>query len=145
MKTHPVLGIALVIAAASLWGTTGTAQSFGSGQLPAPWFGARRLAVASLFFAAYVLLLRPAAPAGSAGRLSRLDVVGAGLCMAVYNLAFFAGIRDTGVAVGTAIALGSWRSSSACRTPAHSGPLPSAIAVPTATPVSRMPAKKARL
>ena len=107
MKTHPVLGIALVIAAASLWGTTGTAQSFGSGQLPAPWFGALRLAVASLFFAAYVLLLRPAAPAGSGRRLSRLDVIGAGLCMAVYNLAFFAGIRLTGVALGTAVALGS--------------------------------------
>jgi DME family drug/metabolite transporter len=34
-------------------------------------------------------------------------MVGAGLCMAVYNLAFFAGIRDTGVAIGTAVALGS--------------------------------------
>jgi DME family drug/metabolite transporter len=107
MKTHPALGIALVIAAASLWGTTGTAQSFGSGQLPAPWFGALRLAVAALFFAAYVGLVRPAAPTGSAGRLPRLDVIGAGLCMAVYNLAFFAGIRLTGVALGTAVALGS--------------------------------------
>lgn len=107
MKTHPALGIALVIAAATLWGTTGTAQSFGSGQLPAPWFGALRLVVASLFFAAYVKLLQPRAPFGLGGRLSPIDVVGAGVCMAVYNLAFFAGIRLTGVALGTAVALGS--------------------------------------
>jgi DME family drug/metabolite transporter len=103
--SHPALGVALVLAAAALWGTTGTAQSLAGGGLSPVWFGALRLAVAAAFFAVYAALTRRATPA--IGRLPWRALVGAGVCMAVYNLAFFAGIRDTGVAVGTAIALGS--------------------------------------
>lgn len=106
MKTRPGFGAACVLAAAALWGTTGTAQALAGGTLPAIWFGALRLAVAALFFAAV------AAAGGGLRRhawqrLAPADVLGAGLCMAVYNLAFFAGVQQTGVAVGTAIALGS--------------------------------------
>ncbi len=102
----------MVLAAAALWGTTGAAQTFASGQLAASWFGALRLLVASAFFVIYVLVMRGLAPAAFHGpkhsrRLSPLALLGAGLCMAIYNLAFFAGIRGTGVAVGTAVALGS--------------------------------------
>lgn len=107
MRTHPSLGVALVLAAAALWGTTGTAQALSGQALPATWFGALRLLVAALFFAAFAatLTLRGAASAGA--RLPRAALLGAGLAMAVYNLAFFAGVRATGVAVGTAVALGS--------------------------------------
>lgn len=108
MQPHPRTGVALVLAAAMLWGTTGTAQSFVSSDLSAGWFGALRLVVASAFFAAYASIddfrrrdTRSRAPLPLAG------VVGAGLAMAVYNLAFFAGIRTTGIAIGTAVALGS--------------------------------------
>ncbi len=106
MTTHPLLGVALVLAAASLWGTTGTAQALSGQALPATWFGALRLAVAALFFAAYAAWTLPrgwrngmALPKGS--------LLAAGVAMAVYNLAFFGGVRLTGVAVGTAVALGS--------------------------------------
>lgn len=107
MKHRPRIGIVLVLLAACLWGTTGTAQALAGAQLPASWFGALRLAVAALFFAVL------AAGATRAGRPSAEPKPGpagfvlAGLCMAVYNLAFFAGIRITGIALGTALALGS--------------------------------------
>jgi DME family drug/metabolite transporter len=104
MHKHPSLGVALVLLAALLWGTTGTAQALASGALPAVWFGALRLLVAALFFVVWARLARRPAPAG---RLPLAPVLAAGLCMAVYNLAFFAGVRLTGVALGTAVALGS--------------------------------------
>lgn len=104
------VAIALVLGAAMLWGTTGTAQSLGSGQLPSPWVGALRLLVAALFFGAMVGLLRMRS--GATAGTERLPlpwtgIAGAALCMTLYNLAFFAGVRSTGVAVGTAVALGS--------------------------------------
>lgn len=104
MHKHPSLGVVLVLLAALLWGTTGTAQALASGTLPAVWFGALRLLVAALFFAAYARLDRT--PVVSV-RAPLAPVLAAGLCMAVYNLAFFAGVRLTGVALGTAVALGS--------------------------------------
>lgn len=93
----------MVLAAAVLWGSTGTAQSFAPPQLSSYWVGALRLAVAGLFFAAWLLATEWRALAALPWR----PVAAAGLCMAVYNLAFFAGVRASGVAVGTAIALGS--------------------------------------
>jgi DME family drug/metabolite transporter len=106
MNANPKAGVALVLLAASLWGTTGTAQALAGGTLSSLWFGALRLLLASGFFVVYAVVTSRGAPAGRR-RLNAADVIGAGLCMAVYNLAFFAGIRQTGVAVGTAIALGS--------------------------------------
>ena len=50
---RPLLGIACVIAAAALWGTTGTSQALAGGSLPSLWFGALRLAFAALFFVAF--------------------------------------------------------------------------------------------
>jgi DME family drug/metabolite transporter len=110
------LGVALVLAAAALWGTTGTAQALlgpesGTGLAP-PWVGAGRLLVAALFFAVLVglPLLRPGRGSGvmdSGTPLPWRAMVLAAVCMAAYNLAFFAGVRGAGVAVGTAVALGS--------------------------------------
>lgn len=97
-------GVALVLAAAALWGTTGTAQSLAPPQLASVWVGALRLLVAALFFAGWLSLRRPAVPWRS---LPWRGIVLAGLCMGAYNLAFFAGVRAAGVAVGTAVALGS--------------------------------------
>jgi drug/metabolite transporter, DME family len=107
MNPNPVLGVVLVLVAASLWGTTGTARSLAGGTLSADWFGALRLATASVFFAACAWASRRPSGTPFVGRLARRDVLAAGLCMAVYNLAFFAGIGRVGVALGTAIALGS--------------------------------------
>lgn len=98
----------MVLAAAALWGTTGTAQHLGSGTLPSVWVGAWRLAAAGLFFGAWLLLTERRSLAG--GGLALLPwrwILAAAGCMTAYNLAFFAGVRGAGVAVGTAVALGS--------------------------------------
>ena len=94
----------MVLLAAACWGTTGTAQSFAPPTLPAYWVGALRLAVSALFFAAVVLATRSG---GGWRELPVKLVMLAGASMAAYNLAFFAGVRASGVAVGTAVALGS--------------------------------------
>ncbi len=44
MKNHPLRGSLMVLAAALLWGTTGTAQSLAPPHLSAYWIGALRLA-----------------------------------------------------------------------------------------------------
>jgi DME family drug/metabolite transporter len=62
VNTNSLQGVALVLVAASLWGTTGTAQHLADGALAAAWIGALRLVVAALFFAAlvrFVPQLRP--------------------------------------------------------------------------------------
>lgn len=108
MTVHPVQGMLLVLTAAALWGTTGTAQSLVPSSLSSAWVGALRLVGAALFFAAWLAwagsrhLRWPALRA-----LPWRGVVAAAAAMTVYNLAFFAGVRASGVAVGTAIALGS--------------------------------------
>jgi DME family drug/metabolite transporter len=107
MNPNPLLGVLLVLGAATLWGTTGTARTLADGSLSAYWFGALRLAMASAFFGVCAVASRPPTGAPSRGKPATRHVLGAGLCMAVYNLAFFAGIGKIGVALGTAIALGS--------------------------------------
>ncbi|HSW08486.1 DMT family transporter [Aquabacterium sp.] len=99
-------GAGMALLAATLWGTTGTAQSLAPSGLPATWVGALRLVVASLFFLAFVLLQREPLRRGLA-QLRWQPVLLAGACIAAYNLAFFAGVRASGIAVGTAVAIGS--------------------------------------
>ncbi|MCJ0763737.1 DMT family transporter [Variovorax terrae] len=106
MKNAAASGIALVLCAAVLWGTTGTAQSFAPAGLSPYLVGALRLALAALFFALYLLLTRPWLRAGSPGLPWRWILL-AGLCIAAYNLCFFAGVKASSVAVGTAVAIGS--------------------------------------
>lgn len=104
MTNAPMRGVLMVLLAAVCWGTTGTAQSFAPPTLSAYWVGALRLLASAVFFAAVLAATRN----GSGWRqLPWGGVAIAGLGMAAYNLAFFAGVRATGVAVGTAVALGS--------------------------------------
>jgi drug/metabolite transporter, DME family len=88
---------------ALLWGTTGTAQSFAPPTLASAWVGALRLVVAAAFFCAVLLAFERRLPRA----LPWAGIAAAAACMTAYNLAFFAGVRASGVAVGTAIALGS--------------------------------------
>ena len=90
----------MVLLAAMLWGTTGTAQSLAPAGLSPYWVGALRLVVASAFFAllAAPVLWRRA----GASRLPWRPVLLAGVCVAAYNLSFFAGVKASGVALGTA-------------------------------------------
>lgn len=108
MKAHPILGITMALSAAVLWGTTGTAQSFAPVGLSPYWVGSLRLAVAAVFLLALNLWQRRSSPPAVALDVPAwLGVVVAGACMAAYNLTFFTGLRLTGIAVGTAVAIGS--------------------------------------
>ena len=107
MKTASWPGIVLALAAAVLWGTTGTSQHFAGAQQSPYWIGALRLAIAAAFFASLVAVTeRHAAARPAVPGLWRRQLL-AGAAIAVYNLAFFAGVRLAGVAVGTTIAIGS--------------------------------------
>ncbi|SHI21518.1 drug/metabolite transporter, DME family [Pollutimonas bauzanensis] len=99
----------MALGAAVLWGTTGTAQSFAPPQTSPYWIGALRLAIACLFFGAYAARgwRGGGARVAAGGRRMAGGILLAGLCMAAYNLTFFAGVKATGVAVGTALAIGS--------------------------------------
>ncbi|RYF28379.1 MAG: DMT family transporter [Comamonadaceae bacterium] len=118
--SHSTRGIALVLLASTLWGTTGTAQSLGAGGLSPFWVGAAQLAVASAFFA-MLLGLRRVLPGGAwaapqrlatrgstgAGRLPPRLLALASAGIAGYSICFYAGVQLTGVGVGTAVAIGS--------------------------------------
>ena len=101
MNTASIRSIAMVLLAAMLWGTTGTAQSLAPAGLSPYWVGGLRLAVASAFFAVLSW------PARRGARLQRGSVLLAAACVAIYNLSFFAGVKSAGVALGTALAIGS--------------------------------------
>lgn len=108
MKTYPSSGIVLILGAAVLWGTTGTAQSFAPLTLSSYWVGACRLLVSGVFFVLWLWLTNARSLSFTLiGTLPWRLVLLAAASMAIYNLAFFAGIRITGVATGTAIAIGS--------------------------------------
>ena len=103
------------IAAASLWGTTGTAQALGPQQSEPTSVGALRILVGAL--ALVVLAVGTGRSAGARSRRSSqarrgggvstpvLLAVG-GLAVAAYQVCFFVGVARTGVAVGTVVALG---------------------------------------
>ncbi len=102
------LGVALILGAAVLWGTTGTAQAFAPLSLSSLWIGTLRLLVSSGFFLICLAFVHPAYFKLEQLRTLHLHFfLIAAIGMAVYNLAFFAGIRITSVAGGTALALGS--------------------------------------
>ena len=108
MKHDAWIGLAMVLMAAMLWGTTGTAQTLAPAGLPAHWVGALRLLFSAVFFLVFVLFaFRGASLSTHLSQVPWRWVGVAGVTMAAYNLSFFAGVKASSVAVGTAIALGS--------------------------------------
>lgn len=99
-------GVVLVLLASVLWGTTGTAHSFAPAGMPPFWVGALRLVMAGAFFVILGRLLHDQATTRNAP-LHWPRVLLCALCMVTYNMAFFAGLRTTGVGLGTAVAIGS--------------------------------------
>src|SRR5688500_15059991 len=91
----------LVLLAAVCFGTTGTAQALGPDAAPLT-VGATRIAVGGL-----LLLLVARAVTRSAAPWPRRELAVIAVAIAVYQLAFFAAVDRTGVAVGTVVALGS--------------------------------------
>lgn len=94
----------LVVAAAILWGTTGTAQALGPPGAAPSAVGAVRILVGGA-----ALLAVAAARGGlAAGRpWPPLATGAAAVSMAAYQPLFFTAVRSTGVAVGTVVAIGS--------------------------------------
>lgn len=97
-------GVGLVLAAAVLWGTTGTSQALAPiGATPAS-VGALRLALGGSLLLG-LTLLRGDWKGGRSWPL--VPTAGAALFVAAYQLSFFAAVARTGVAVGTMVAIGS--------------------------------------
>src|SRR6478735_7111784 len=88
----------LVLFAAICFGTTGTAQALGPDGLAPAGVGAARILVGG----ALLILV-----GGSLRRLPRGPLVLGAAAVAAYQASFFAAVADTGVAVGTIVAIGS--------------------------------------
>lgn len=99
---------AFVLLAAVCFGTTGTAQALGP-DASAVTVGAARIAVGALLLVAFQWIMgrRAETPSAPARPWPRGPVAAGALGVAAYQLCFFAAVKDTGVAVGTVVALGS--------------------------------------
>lgn len=95
----------LVVAAATLWGTTGTAQALGPDGASPLAVGSARNVVGALVLLG-VAALRGRLLAG-ARDLARRPLVLAAAATAAYQLCFFGGVRLAGVAIGTVVGVGS--------------------------------------
>ena len=91
-----------VLIAAILFGTTGTAQALGPDSSTPLTVWASRILVGGSILAVMAL-----ASGGFRGRWPVGHVLLAGAGVAVYQLAFFQAVADTGVAVGAIVAIGS--------------------------------------
>jgi DME family drug/metabolite transporter len=97
-------GAPFILAAAVLWGTTGTAQALGPEGASPLAVGVLRILVGASALVAFALARKQGRAILS---LPRKDAIVAGLAIAAYQIAFFAGVSMAGVAVGTLIAIGS--------------------------------------
>ncbi len=98
----PVLAI---LSAAALFGTTGTSQALGPAGTTPLGVGAVRLTLGALALLAMAWLNRP--EGGRRWRAHVPTLLLGGLAVAVYQLGWFAGLRRTGVALGTVVGIGS--------------------------------------
>jgi DME family drug/metabolite transporter len=94
----------LVLSAAVLFGTTGTAQALGPDAAPVA-VGAARIAIGAALLALAARLVAPRVTRVLSWDRTAVGAAAAGI--AGYQLAFFAAVADTGVAVGTVVAIGS--------------------------------------
>jgi DME family drug/metabolite transporter len=98
-----------VLLAAVCFGTTGTAQALGPGGIDPAAVGAARIAVGGLILAvvAAAMASRGRGTRAAGPRWALGPVLAGAAGVAAYQVAFFAAVDDTGVAVGTIVALGS--------------------------------------
>ena len=91
-----------VLLASLCFGTTGTAQALGPDGLSPAGVGAGRIFVGGALLVLVALLT-----SGGLTALPKRPLLLAAGAVATYQLSFFAAVHDTGVAVGTIVALGS--------------------------------------
>src|SRR5215217_6352851 len=92
-----------VLLAALCFGTTGTAQALGPDGIDPAAVGSARIAVGGALLVLVALAMRRA----GGPRWAPGPVLAGAAGVAAYQAAFFAAVADTGVAVGTIVALGS--------------------------------------
>lgn len=100
----PLSGQLLVLSAAVLWGTSGTAQALAPASATSAMVGTARIMLSCLvliLFAAFEGRLRPLR------QFLRPIFLLTGLMQALFQVTYFGGIAYTGVAVGTMVAIGS--------------------------------------
>lgn len=98
-----ILSPLLILLAAILWGTAGTAQALAPSEAHPISIGAVRLFIGGGFLLILVLATRRL-------RIKEIPfkiVIGAALCMALFQPFFFSAVSLTGVAIGTVVAIGS--------------------------------------
>lgn len=100
-------GYLYILAAAILWGTTGTAQALAPADAQPLAIGSLRLTVGGLALLAVYWIRRRASTPRSNKRMAIGMLLLAAGCMAAYQVLFFAGVARTGVAVGTIVGIGS--------------------------------------
>ena len=94
--------VLMVLGAALLWGTTGTARALGPDDASPLAVGAVRIAIGGAVLVAIAL-----ARGVLARRWPVVPTLLAAAAVAAYQLAFFEGVARAGVAVGTVVAIGS--------------------------------------
>lgn len=92
----------LILVAAALWGTTGTARALGPQDADPLSVGAVRIIIGGALLGVIAISLR-----GAPRRLAAGPTVIAAASVAAYQLAFFSSVAIIGVALGTIIAIGS--------------------------------------
>jgi len=102
MQRHAIFA---VIAAAALFGTTGTAQALGPDGTSVWVVGTIRIALGALTLWLFALITRQQKAVIDRSAVVLVAIGGCGA--AIYQPAFFAGVEQCGVAIGTVIALGS--------------------------------------
>ena len=103
-RSLPPSGAFFILAAATLWGTTGTAQALAPEGAQSSVIGVLRIGIAGLVLLAYLIWR------GTWREVFRLPwkrTLLSAVCMAAYQVLFFAGVARTGVAVGTIVGIGS--------------------------------------
>ena len=101
MKT--VIPYFLVLSAAVLWGTTGTAQTFLPQSAQPLTIGAIRLALGGFSLLLIMIIMKKIEFRTWPYRAT----IVAALCMALFQPLFFTSVRVTGIAIGTVVAIGS--------------------------------------
>ncbi len=99
-----LLGVAAIIVASTIWGTTGTAATCAP-EVSAAAIGAAAMGLGGLAQAAIAWRGLIASRKALADQW-RVLILGA-VCVAIYPLAFYASMRMAGVTIGTVISLGS--------------------------------------
>jgi len=97
-------GVFFILAAAILWGTTGTTQAFAPEGASPLTVGAFRLLIGGF---ALVLVAVATRSFTGGGKWNIMHVFLGAVAVAAYQITFFNGVKLTGVAVGTIVAISS--------------------------------------